>query len=32
VARGLTARDLAEFPGQHPMTSETIARAARSLL
>lgn len=31
VARGLTARDLAEFPGQHPMASETIARAARSL-
>ncbi|HLH78444.1 MAG TPA: dihydrolipoyl dehydrogenase [Candidatus Binataceae bacterium] len=32
VARGLTARDLAEFPGQHPMASESIAKAARSVL
>jgi dihydrolipoamide dehydrogenase len=32
VARGLTARDLAEFPGQHPMASEAIAKAARALV
>lgn len=32
VARGLTARDLGEFPGQHPMASETIAKAASSAL
>ncbi len=32
VSTGLTARDLAGFPDQHPTTNETISKAARSLL
>ena len=31
-SKSLTARDLAEFPDQHPMSSEGISAAARSLL
>ncbi len=32
AAHGLTARRLADFPDQHPMASEGISRAARSLV
>lgn len=32
VSTGLTARDLAGFPDQHPTTNEAISKAARSLL
>jgi dihydrolipoamide dehydrogenase len=32
VSSGLTARDLAEFPDQHPTTNEAISKAARSVL
>jgi dihydrolipoamide dehydrogenase len=32
VSAGLTARDLADFPDQHPTTNEAISKAARSLL
>ena len=32
VSTGLTARDLAEFPDQHPTTNEAISKTARSLL
>ncbi|EQD25340.1 MAG: Dihydrolipoamide dehydrogenase, partial [Leptospirillum sp. Group IV 'UBA BS'] len=31
LAGGLTARDLASFADQHPMASEGIGKAARSL-
>lgn len=31
VAKELTASDPAEFPGQHPMPSEAIAKAARGV-
>ncbi|WP_219067845.1 hypothetical protein [Candidatus Mycobacterium methanotrophicum] len=31
VSRGLSARDLASFADQHPMSAEGISRAARSL-
>ncbi len=32
IKLGATAKDLAEYPDQHPMVQECISKAARSIL